>query len=52
MSNYNLPSKKYIPEEEYLKQEIKIDAISFAHKMMTEHFDVKTLIPECIKNRI
>jgi transcriptional regulator with XRE-family HTH domain len=52
MSNYNSPTKKDIPEEEYLKQAIEIDAIAFAHKMMLEHFGVKTVIPECIKNNI
>jgi hypothetical protein len=49
MSNYNSPTKKDIPEEEYLKQAIEIDAIAFAHKMMLENFGVKTVIPECIK---
>jgi len=48
MSNYNSPTKKDIPEEEYLKQAIEIDAIAFAHKMMLEHFGIKTVIPECI----
>jgi hypothetical protein len=52
MSNYNSPTKKDIPEEEYLKQEIEIDAIAFAHKMMLEHFNVKTVIPDCIKGFI
>jgi len=49
MRNYNQPTKKDIPEEEYLKQEIEIDAIAFANKMMLEHFGVKTVIPDCIK---
>jgi hypothetical protein len=52
MSNYNSPTKKDIPEEEYLKQEIEIDAIAFAHKMMLEHFGIKTVIPDCIKGFI
>lgn len=52
MSNYSSPSKKDIPEVEYLKQAIEIDAIAFAHKMMLEHFGVKTMIPECIKEYI
>jgi len=52
MSNYNQPTKKDIPEEEYLKQEIEIDAIAFAHKMMLEHFDVKTVIPQVIDKDI
>ena len=52
MSNYNSPTKKDIPEEEYLNQEIEIDAIAFAHKMMLEHFDVKTIIPNIIEKEI
>jgi len=52
MNNYNQPTKKDIPEEEYLKQEIEISAIAFAHKMMLEHFGVKTVIPDCIKDNI
>ncbi len=52
MSNYNSPTKKDIPEEEYLMQAIEIDAIAFAHKMMLEHFGLKTVIPECIKGSI
>ncbi|BCR36514.1 hypothetical protein [Mariniplasma anaerobium] len=52
MSNYNSPTKKDIPEEEYLKQEIEIDAIAFAHKMMLEHFNVKTVLPDIIANEV
>lgn len=52
MSNYNSPTQKDIPEEKYLKQEIEIDAIAFAHKMMLEHFEVKTIIPDSIKERV
>lgn len=50
MNNYNTPTKKDIPEEEYLKQAIEIDAIAFAHKMMLELFGVKTLVTKCIKD--
>ncbi|QWB95799.1 hypothetical protein KHQ89_07715 [Mycoplasmatota bacterium] len=52
MNHYNSPTKKDISEVEYLKQEIEIDAIAFAHKMMLEHFNVKTVIPDCIKDII
>jgi hypothetical protein len=52
MSNYNSPTKKDIPEEEYLMQAIEIDAIAFAHKMMLENFGVKTVIPDCLKDSI
>jgi hypothetical protein len=51
MSNYNSPTKKDIPEEEYLKQAIEIDAIAFAHKMMLEHFGVRTYVPNMIENK-
>ena len=47
----HLGKNNEIDDVEYLKQEIEIDAIAFAHKMMLEHFDVKTVIPEVIKNR-
>ncbi len=52
MSNYNQPTKKDVPEEEYLKQEIEIDAILYAHLMMLEHLDVKTFIPNVIKKEV
>jgi hypothetical protein len=51
MSNSNSPTKKDIPEEEYLKRSIEIDAIAFAHRMMLELFDLKTFVPDLIKNR-
>ena len=52
--NYIMPSGKNneIDDESYLKQEIEIDAIAFAHKMMLEHFDLRTVIPNSIKNRV
>ena len=36
-------------DETYLMQDMEIDAIAFAHKMMLEHFEVKTIIPDKIK---
>lgn len=52
--NYIMPSGKNneIDDELYLKQEIEIDAIAFAHKMMFKYFEVKTLIPDSIKSAI
>ena len=52
--NYIMPSGKNneIEDESYLKQEIEIDAIAFAHKMMLEHFGVKTVIPDNIKLQV
>ena len=41
-----------IDDESYLKQEIEIDAIAFAHKMMLKHFKLKTVIPDCIKEKV
>jgi hypothetical protein len=52
MSNYNSPTIKDIPEKEYLKQQIEIDAIAFAYKMMLEHFDVKIVIPKIISKEV
>ena len=52
MSNYNSPTKKDIPEEEYLKQKIEIDAISFAHFHIKKLYNVKSIIPECITNEV
>lgn len=52
MSNYNSPTKKEIPEEEYLKQKIEIDAIAFAHFQIMKLYNVKSIIPECIKNEV
>ena len=52
--NYIMPSGKNneIDDELYLKQEIEIDAIAFAHKMMLEHFELRTVIPISIKDKV
>jgi len=52
--NYIMPSGKNneIDDESYLKQEIEIDAIAFAHKMMIEHFELRTVIPNSIKDKV
>ena len=52
MSNYNSPTKKDIPEEEYLRQKIEIDAIAFAHFQMNELFEINTIIPNLIKDEV
>lgn len=52
MGNYNSPTQKNIPEEEYLKQAIEIDAIAFAHYQMNKLFEVKTVIPDIIKDKV
>jgi len=36
-------------DDVYLIQDIELDAIAFAHKMMLEHFGVKTVIPNQIR---
>jgi len=52
MGNYNQPLQNNIAEENYLKQQVEIDAIAFAHKMMLEHFDITTFIPSSIKKEV
>jgi hypothetical protein len=52
MNSYNSPTKKYIPEEEYLRQKIEIDAIAFAHFQMNELFEISTIIPDLIKDEV
>ena len=47
-SGSGVPSK----DSKYLVQDIEIDAIAFAHKMMLEHFEIKTIIPKPIKNLV
>jgi hypothetical protein len=52
--NYIMPSGKNneIDDESYLKQEIEIDAIAFAHKLMLEHFELKTVVPKVIQGLV
>lgn len=52
--NYIMPSGKNneIDDELYLKHEIEIDAIAFAHKMMLEHFELKTVLPRIIYQNV
>jgi hypothetical protein len=47
-----MPSGKNneIDDESYLKLEIEIDAIAFAHKMILEHFKLISTILSIIKN--
>ena len=52
MSNYNQPTKNDIPEEEYLKQDVEIDAIAFAYFQMDKQFNVKGFIPASIINKV
>jgi hypothetical protein len=48
-TQYHRPSGEIENDNDYLYQDIEIGAISFAHKMMLEHFKVKTIIPDEIK---
>jgi len=41
-----------IDDESYLKQEVEIDAIAFAHKMMLEHFGLRTIVPSSIRDKV
>ena len=42
----------YSSDDIYLVQDLELDAIAFAHKMMLEHFEIKTIIPDAIKSLI
>lgn len=52
--NYIMPSGKNneIDDEDYLKQEIEIDAITFTHYKIYEFFGVKTIVPDVIKDKV
>jgi len=52
MSNYNQPTQSDIPEEDYLKQEIEIDAIAFAHFQIYQLYGLKTIIPSEISENV
>jgi hypothetical protein len=52
MNNYNQPTQSDNHEEFYLKQKIEIDAIAFAHYQMNKLFEVKTFIPDIIKDKV
>lgn len=38
-----------IDDSDYLKQEIKVDAIAFAHWLVKKEFNVETVIPDLVK---
>ena len=50
-NQYHAPSGEIENDNDYLYQDIEIDAISFAHKMMLEHFGVKTIVPDEVKEK-
>lgn len=52
MSNYNQPTSKDKPEDDYLKQEIEIDAIAFAHYFVGKLYDAKIVIPNIIMQKV
>jgi len=52
MGNYEKPSGILENDEEYLTQEIEIDAIAFAHHNMDKLFNVKTVIPRLIRDKV
>lgn len=41
-----------IDDSNYLKQEIEVDAIAFAHWLVKKEFNVKTVIPNIIKDKV
>ncbi|MBI9008664.1 MAG: hypothetical protein JEZ05_01420 [Tenericutes bacterium] len=52
MENYERPSGVLENDEDYLTQDIEIDAIAFAHYHMNKLFDVSSLIPEVIRAQV
>ena len=54
MNNYEMPSgtNKEDRDQNYLNQEIEIDAIAFAHWLIKKEFDLKTIIPESIMEKV
>jgi len=52
IANYEQPSGVLQNDEDYLKQEIEIDAIAFTHKHMKVLYGVKTVIPKIIEKDI
>jgi len=50
-NNYIMPSgnNNEIDDVDYLKQDIEVDAIAFAHWLVKKEFNVKTIIPELVK---
>lgn len=52
--NYIMPSGKNneIDDESYIKQEIEIDAIAFSHCQTYKFFNVKSVIPNVIKDKV
>lgn len=50
--NYISPDNNKTEDVEYLLQPIEIDAIVWTHNTVFELFEVKTVIPEVIKNYI
>ena len=52
LENYQVGTGNESLDGNYLFQDIEIDAIAFAHKLMLEHFEVKTIIPDSIKEKV
>lgn len=54
INGYTMPSGKNneIDDQRYLSQEIEIDAIAFAHWLVKKELDLKTIIPEVIKEKV
>lgn len=38
--------------DDYLMQDVVIDAVAFTHLMMVKHYDAKTIIPDEIKDQV
>lgn len=54
INGYIMPSGKNneADDQSYLTQEIEIDAIAYTHLLIKRKFDIKTLIPNVIKDNV
>jgi len=54
MNSYEMPSgtNKEADDQSCLNQRIEIDAIAFAHWLINKEFELKTVIPESIKEEV
>ena len=51
-NNYHSTTGNIDNDQEYLLQDIEIDAITFTYKLMSDYFSVKCTIPDLIKEQV
>ena len=54
INGYTMPSgnNNEVDDQNYLTQAIEVDAIAFAHWIVKKELDLKTIIPEVIKEKV